>query len=43
MVGGSRESVNRILADFAARGLLHFERDTLVVPDPGRLTAEARG
>jgi len=43
MVGGSRESVNRILADFAARGLLRFETDTLIVPDPGRLIAEARG
>jgi len=43
MVGGSRESVNRLLADFVARGLLRFERDTLVVPDPGRLTAEVRG
>lgn len=42
MVGGSRESVNRLLADFVARGLIRFERDTLVVPDPGRLTLEAR-
>ncbi len=42
MVGGSRESVNRILADFAARGLLRFESDTLIVPDLGRLTTEAR-
>jgi CRP/FNR family cyclic AMP-dependent transcriptional regulator len=42
MVGGSRESVNRLLADFVARGLIRFERETLVVPDPGRLTSEAR-
>jgi CRP-like cAMP-binding protein len=42
MVGGSRESVNRLLADFVARGLVRFEHDTLVVPDPARLTAEAR-
>jgi CRP-like cAMP-binding protein len=42
MVGGSRESVNRMLADFVARGLIRFEQDTLVVPDPGRLTREAR-
>jgi CRP-like cAMP-binding protein len=42
MVGGSRESVNRLLADFVTRGLIRFERDTLVVPDPGRLTSEAR-
>jgi CRP-like cAMP-binding protein len=42
MVGGSRESVNRILAEFVARGLIRFERDTLVVPDIGRLTKEGR-
>lgn len=42
MVGGSRESVNRILADFASRGLLRMERDTLVVPDLARLAEEGR-
>jgi CRP-like cAMP-binding protein len=42
MVGGSRESVNRLLADFVARGLIRFERDALVVPDRGRLTREVR-
>ena len=42
MVGGSRESVNRILAEFVARGLIRYERDTLVVPDIGRLTTEGR-
>ncbi|MEO5965984.1 MAG: Crp/Fnr family transcriptional regulator [Candidatus Limnocylindrales bacterium] len=42
MVGGSRESVNRLLADFVGRDLIRFERDILVVPDPGRLTREAR-
>jgi CRP-like cAMP-binding protein len=42
MVGGSRESVNRLLADFVGRGLIRFERDTLVVPSAGRLTREAR-
>ena len=42
MVGGSRESVNRLLADFVARGLIRFEPDTLVVPDARRLTQEAR-
>ena len=42
MVGGSRESVNRLLADFVARGLIRFERDELVVPDLARLTREAR-
>jgi hypothetical protein len=43
MVGGSREPVHQLLADFAARGRLRIERDTLVVPHPGRLTAEAQG
>jgi CRP/FNR family transcriptional regulator, cyclic AMP receptor protein len=42
MVGGSRESVNRILAEFVTRGLIRFERDALVVPDVGRLTTEGR-
>ena len=42
MVGGSRESVNRLLADFVGRGLIRFERDILVVPDAARLTQEAR-
>jgi CRP/FNR family transcriptional regulator/CRP/FNR family cyclic AMP-dependent transcriptional regulator len=42
MIGGSRESVNRILNDFTARGLLRFERDTLVVPDPGALAEVGR-
>ena len=42
MVGGSRESVNRLLGEFAGRGLIRFEGDTLIVPDPGRLTLEAR-
>jgi hypothetical protein len=34
--------VNRLLADFVGRGLIRFERDTLVVPDAVRLTQEAR-
>jgi CRP/FNR family transcriptional regulator, cyclic AMP receptor protein len=42
MVGGSRESVNRILADFVTRGLIRIERDALVVPDVGRLITEGR-
>jgi CRP/FNR family cyclic AMP-dependent transcriptional regulator len=42
MVGGSRESVNRLLADFVGRGLIRFEDDTLVVPGAGRLTRDAR-
>jgi CRP/FNR family cyclic AMP-dependent transcriptional regulator len=41
MVGGSRESVNRLLAELVARGLIRFDRDIIVVPDPDRLNAEA--
>lgn len=42
MIGGSRESVNRILMDFTARGLLRIERDVLVVPDPVALAEAGR-
>lgn len=42
MIGGSRQSVNRLLADFVARGLLRFDGDALVIPDPARLVAAAR-
>jgi CRP/FNR family cyclic AMP-dependent transcriptional regulator len=42
MIGGSRQSVNRLLADFVARDLLRFEGDALVIPDPDRLVAAAR-
>ena len=37
MIGGSRQSVNRLLADFVAQGLLRFEGDDLVIPDPAAL------
>ena len=42
MIGGSRQSVNRLLADFVEQGLLRFDGDELVVPDPRRLAAAAR-
>ncbi len=42
MIGGSRQTVNRMLADFVADGLLRFEGDELVIPDPARLAAAAR-
>jgi CRP-like cAMP-binding protein len=42
MIGGSRQSVNRLLADFVAQGLLRFEGDDLVIPDASRLAAAAR-
>jgi CRP-like cAMP-binding protein len=37
MIGGSRQSVNRLLADLVADGLLRFEGDELVIPDAARL------
>jgi CRP/FNR family transcriptional regulator, cyclic AMP receptor protein len=40
MIGASRESVNRLMADFTARGLVQVERDVLIVPDPARLESE---
>jgi CRP/FNR family transcriptional regulator, cyclic AMP receptor protein len=42
MIGGSRQSVNRLLADLAAQGLLLFEGDDLVIPDPRRLAQAVR-
>jgi CRP-like cAMP-binding protein len=33
MIGGSRQSVNRLLGDFAARGLIRQERDAILVLD----------
>ena len=33
MIGASRQSVNRVLADLAARDLIRVERDALVIPD----------
>jgi CRP/FNR family transcriptional regulator/CRP/FNR family cyclic AMP-dependent transcriptional regulator len=37
MIGGTRQTVNRLLADFIEQGLIRFERDQLVVPDIGAL------
>lgn len=39
MIGGSRQSVNRLLADLADEGLVRLERDILVVADPQRLAS----
>ena len=39
MIGGSRQSVNRLLADLVDEGLVRLERDVLVVVDPDRLAA----
>jgi CRP-like cAMP-binding protein len=42
MIGGSRQSVNRLLADLVDEGLVRFEGDDLVIPDAARLAAAAR-
>ena len=33
MIGGSRQSVNRVLGDLSNEGLLRVEHDTIVIPD----------
>ena len=33
MIGGSRQSVNRLLGDFAGRGLIRQEREAIVLVD----------
>ena len=42
MIGGSRQSVNRLLADLVGQGVLRFEGDELVVPDARRLAQAVR-
>lgn len=37
MIGGSRQSVNRLLADLVGRGLIRLERDALVILDRSAL------
>jgi CRP/FNR family transcriptional regulator, cyclic AMP receptor protein len=37
MIGGSRQSVNRLLADLTDQGLVRLERDRLVIVDVDRL------
>lgn len=42
LVGASRETVNKALADFAARGWLRLEARAVVILDKDRMTARAR-
>jgi CRP-like cAMP-binding protein len=37
MIGGTRQTVNRLLADFAEQGLIRQEKDIIVIPDLERL------
>ena len=42
LVGASRETVNKALADFAGRGWLHLEPRAVVLRDTERLARRSR-
>ncbi len=42
MIGATRQSVNKLLGEFEANGLLRIERDSIVVPDLAKLSSAAR-
>jgi CRP/FNR family transcriptional regulator, cyclic AMP receptor protein len=42
LVGASRETVNKALADFASRGWLRLDGKTVIIMDPERLARRAR-
>ena len=41
MIGGTRQTVNRLLSDFVAQGLIRFEKESIVIPDLDRLARAA--
>ena len=41
MIGGTRQTVNRLINDLVERGLVRFEKDDLVIPDLERLERAA--
>jgi CRP/FNR family transcriptional regulator, cyclic AMP receptor protein len=41
MIGGARQSINRLLQDLIEDGLIRFDGDVLVIPDLGALTGMA--
>ena len=41
MIGGTRQTVNRLLGDLATQGLVHLEGETLVIPDLAKLSGAA--
>jgi CRP-like cAMP-binding protein len=41
MIGGSRQSVSRLLSDLAEQGLVRIERDSIVIPDVEALAGAA--
>ena len=42
LVGASRETVNKALADFASRGWLRLDGKSVIILDPERLARRAR-
>jgi hypothetical protein len=38
MIGGTRQSVNKLLAELVEDGLVRLERDVLVIPDVDELS-----
>jgi CRP-like cAMP-binding protein len=41
MIGGTRQTVNRLLADMVTQGLVRLDRDSIVIPDVDRLARAA--
>ncbi len=41
MIGGTRQTVNRLLNDFVAQGLIRYEKEQLIIPDLDRLARSA--
>ncbi len=41
MIGGTRQTVNRLLNDFAAQGLIRVEKESVIIPDLDRLAKAA--
>ncbi len=42
MIGGTRQTVNRLLTDLSSRGLVYFEKDVAVIPSLERLERDAQ-
>ncbi len=41
MIGGTRQTVNRLLNDLPTADLVRFEKDALIIPDLDRLERAA--
>jgi CRP-like cAMP-binding protein len=42
MIGATRQSVNKLLGEFVADGLLRMDRETIVIPDLEALARASR-